>query len=76
MNSFYIFSERNESTSRAILSSIRGALNNYNFRQTNERVKILTGKEEALLGWITANILNGPLNGSNVRQNVYHKRTN
>lgn len=54
--------ERNNNSCDAILDSVRHSFNKFTFRQVPNRVKVLTGKEEATFGWITANLLNGALN--------------
>lgn len=65
-HTFFDLSKRDNTSCDAILDSIRKSFNHYSFRQTKNRVQVLTGQEEALFGWTTANILNGALNGSKV----------
>lgn len=50
---------RDNSTCSDILNSIRQTFNQFTFRQTPDRVQVLTGKEEAAFGWVTANLMNG-----------------
>lgn len=61
--------KRDNTSCDAILDSIRHALNRFTFRQTKNRVQVLTGKEEATFGWITANIMRGALNESKPAKN-------
>ncbi|XP_065649620.1 ectonucleoside triphosphate diphosphohydrolase 8 [Hydra vulgaris] len=53
--------ERDQEACYLIEESIRRNLNKYKFRETKNRVKILTGNEESAFGWISANIVNGAL---------------
>jgi len=52
---------RNNATCDKILDSIRQAFKKFTFRQTQDRVQVLTGQEEASFGWVSANLMNGAL---------------
>lgn len=49
--------ERNKKACTKILDSVRTTFNSFKFRQTQNRVSVLTGKEEGTFGFVSANLL-------------------
>ena len=64
-------SKRDNSTCNSILDSVSQAFKKFTFRQNQDRVQVLPGKEEASFGWVSANMMNGAFKDSLVsNQNV------
>ena len=51
------FSARNRTTCDAIIQSVKEGLQRYDFEKKRDNVRILTGKEEGIYGWVSVNLM-------------------
>ena len=60
----------NKDASEEIMRAIRRSLRKSNYNFTDNNVRIISGEEEAIGGWTTANYLEGQLNPPTVSVGV------
>ena len=51
------FSARNSTTCDAIIQSVNEGLQSYDFEKKKDNVRILTGNEEGIYGWVSVNLM-------------------